>query len=179
MIRCTNLYALQQLQHEMDRNEDFKKKIDSVLGEFSIGIQLEINTLIMLAEHDDELLMYMTFETDSLDTGEDLYTNLPKTVRVCDMWNNCFQFVSNLQKKMSAWITPENGNDDVFRVLPRQCLENIADSGLAHKLRNHTAMWRILMGVQPVDFLTLYEKWRGGDYRSNNSIKTKQVVAYI
>lgn len=179
MIRCTNLYALQQLQHEMDRNEDFKKKIDSVLGEFSIGIQLEINTLIMLAEHDDELLMYMTFETDSLDTGEDLYTNLPKTVRVCDMWNNCFQFVSNLQKKMSAFITPENGNDDGFRVLPRQCLKNIADSGLAHKLRNHTAMWRILMGVQPVDFLTLYEKLRGGDYRSLNSFKTKQVVMDI
>ena len=48
MTQCTNVDALQQLQREIDCS-DFKKKVDDALKEFSLGVQLEIYTLIMLA----------------------------------------------------------------------------------------------------------------------------------
>ena len=180
MIRCTNLYALQQLQREIDRSEEFKKRVDGVLSEFSLGVQLEISTLIMLAEHDDELLMYMTTETGKTLDVHESYGTLPKSARRCDMWNNSFRFVAHLQGKLDAFLDSHGEEDKPFRVVSHTCLKNISDSGLTHKLRSSACMWRILMGVQAGDFMNLYEKWRSGvDYRPINSFKTRELVMQL
>ena len=178
MIRCTNVYALQQLQREIDRSEEFRKRVDSVLSEFSLGVQLEIYTLIMLAEHDDELLMYMTSNSDpEKNLGESLL-ELSRSARSCDTWNNCFRFVAQLQQKLNSVLQEElafegGENESGWRVVEHACLEDVADSALAHKLKGTACMWRILMGVQAVNFMTLYEKWKSNDYRVLNSMRVK------
>ena len=181
MIRCTNVYALQQLQREIDRSEEFRKRVDSVLSEFSLGVQLEIYTLIMLAEHDDELLMYMTSNSVPEKNIGDSFPELSRSARSCDAWNNCFRFVAQLQQKLSSvlheQLVPEGDTDEsVRRIVNYACLEDVADSALAHKLKGTVCMWKILMGVQAVDFITLYERWKSNDYRVSGSLRVKQSI---